>query len=457
MIELHYRSGTIIIKGDFPEQMRYLGFITYDPRIGFHRCLASNYGILKQFLESNKIAYLDNVLKPFQSKIELHKEFSLKDYQQEALDAWEMNKYKGIIVLPTGTGKTYIGIAAIAKLKVPTMIVVPTLELMDQWYAKIKEHFKVNVGRFGGGRKEIETITVVTYDSAYINAEILGDKFPLIIFDEVHHLPSEGFRQIALLSAAIYRMGLTATPEREDGLHELLPSLVGDIVYRRSVIEMKGKYVSPFELVRYYVELDDDEREKYEKLRDKFKSFFEERGIKLESLEDFYKLILQSGKDKKAREALIAWNEARKIALNAKAKLEVLEKILQRHRGDRIIIFTEFNSFARLISTKYLIPEITYKTPEQERELTMERFRKGIYKVLVTSKVLEEGIDVPSANVGIILSGSGSKREFIQRLGRILRPMKDKNAILYEIVTKNTSEVNVSYKRRSKLLSEAFE
>jgi superfamily II DNA or RNA helicase len=213
---------------------------------------------------------------------------------------------------------------------------------------------------------------------------------------------------------------------------------------------MTGKYLAPFEILRYYVSLNDEEKEKYEKYRSIFKRFFEDNGIQIKSLDDFYQMILRSGKDKKAREALLAWNEARKIALNASAKIEVLKEILQEHKGERIIIFTEHNKLAREISSNFFIPEITYKTPEKERILTMERFRKGIYNVLVTSKVLEEGVDVPEANVAIILSGSGSRREFMQRLGRILRPKANKTAKLYEIVTKGTTEVNVSYRRRIK-------
>lgn len=457
MLELTYSGGSIIIKGELPFSLKSLQYLVFDPRINTYRCYACMYRELKKSLLQNKIDHVDNVLRPIEGSIKQIKNLNLKDYQLEALEAWKSNENKGIVVLPTGTGKTYVGIAAIASIMTPTLIVVPTLELMDQWYNKIKEYFDVRIGRFGGGLKELEFITVITYDSAYINAEMLGNKFPFIIFDEVHHLPSEGYRQIALLSAAPNRLGLTATPEREDGAHEMLPSLVGDVVYRREVIEMKGKYLSPFEIVRYYVDLTEDERKLYEQLRTKFKRFFDESGIKLDSLEDFYQMILKSGKDRKAREALIAWNEARKLALGASNKLEMLSKILEKHRGDRIIIFTEYNSFAREISSKFLIPEITYRTPEKERIITMDRFRKGIYKVVVTSKVLEEGIDVPSANVGIILSGTGSRREFIQRLGRILRPMKDKNAVLYEIVTRNTNEVNISYRRRRRVLSEFFE
>ena len=447
MLELKYSGGTIIIKDDI--KLNFPDFVHYDPRIDCYRCYASKFSELEEFLKKNDVKYDAKVFDLPQGNFEVIKHVSLRDYQYEAIEAWDKEK-RGIIVIPTGAGKTYIALAIMAYLKVPTLIVVPTLELMEQWYSRIKEHFRTNIGLFGGGSKEIGYVTIITYDSAYINAELIGNKFLFIIFDEVHHLPSEGFRQIALLSASPYRLGLTATPEREDGLHELYPELVGEVVYRKSISEMTGKYLAPFEILRYYVSLNDEEKEKYEKYRSIFKKFFEDNGIQIKSLDDFYQMILRSGKDKKAREALLAWNEARKIALNASAKIEVLKEILQEHRGERIIIFTEHNKLAREISSNFFIPEITYKTPEKERILTMERFRKGIYNVLVTSKVLEEGVDVPEANLAIILSGSGSRREFMQRLGRILRPKANKTAKLYEIVTKGTTEVNVSYRRRIK-------
>ncbi len=102
------------------------------------------------------------------------------------------------------------------------------------------------------------------------------------------------------------------------------------------------------------------------------------------------------------------------------------------------------------INKALLIPSITYETPPKEREYNLEAFRNGIFTRMVTSKVLDEGVDVPEANVGIILSGSGSVREYKQRLGRILRMKEGKEAVMYEIVTTGTSEVGTSIRRHTK-------
>ena len=139
------------------------------------------------------------------------------------------------------------------------------------------------------------------------------------------------------------------------------------------------------------------------------------------------------------------------IALNASSKLKVLGDILRKHVGERILIFTEYNDLVYAISRRFLIPSITHKTPKNERVENLDKFRRGKYNILVTSKVLDEGVDVPEASVGIILSGTGSKREFVQRLGRILRKKGNKSAVLYEIITKATSEVAISRRRRTAL------
>ena len=163
---------------------------------------------------------------------------------------------------------------------------------------------------------------------------------------------------------------------------------------------------------------------------------------------DFQKLVLRSGSDPRAWEALRAQNEARRIAFNSRAKLEKLEELLEDHQGDRIIIFTRYNDLVYRISRRFLIPAITHKTGKDERQRVLRGFKEGIYRAIVSSQVLDEGVDVPEANVGIILSGTGSPREFIQRLGRILRPSPGKRAILYELVSSETGEVRTASKRK---------
>lgn len=446
MLELIYDRGTILLKTG--ELISLPEFFKFDQRVNCFRALAFRYRETVEYLEKARIYFRDKVLEISSTPIKPVREVRLRSYQKAALKAWENNGKKGIIVLPTGAGKTRIALAAIASVSAPTLIVVPTLELMDQWERRLARFFNCKIGRFGGGKKNLEVLTIATYDSAYIYAEKLGNKFMLIVFDEVHHLPSPGYRQIAELNAAPYRLGLTATPEREDGLHVDLSLLVGPIVYRLRPRHLAGRYLADFDVVKIKVKLKEDEKEKYKTLMEKYRKYLESRGIRLKSVKDFEKLVMKSGLDREAREALLAWREARKIAFNASQKIEVLKEILAKHRGDRVIIFAENNEVVRMISLRFLIPEITYKTGGEERKAIMEKFRKGEINVVVTSRVLEEGVDVPEANVAIVLSGTGSRREFIQRLGRILRPKEGKRAILYELVTSGTTETRISRKRR---------
>lgn len=446
-MKLEWSAGTILLRGSPPPSVA--PYFRFDPRVKGYRALAIQYRWIVEALREAGVEFEDDVLHPPQCKLQA-REVQLRDYQEEALERWMAGR-RGVVVLPTGAGKTMVALAAIARLACPTLIVVPTLELMDQWEEGVRRHLGVAPGRYGGGEKEVGCVTVATYDSAYVNAEFLGDKFELLVFDEVHHLPSPGYRQVAELSAAPWRMGLTATPEREDGLHELLPYLVGPVVYRRGVGEMAGKWLAEFDVVRVYAEMSPEEREEYERLTRTYRSFLRKRGLRIRGPRDFERLAALSVKDPEAREALLAWYRARRIALHASSKMEVLEELLARHRGDKVLIFAEHGDVVRRISSRFLVPEITYRTPEEERRAVMSAFRKGLVRAIVTSKVLEEGVDVPDANVAVILSGTASRREFVQRLGRVLRPREGKRAVVYEVVTSGTKEVEISRKRRKAL------
>jgi superfamily II DNA or RNA helicase len=158
---------------------------------------------------------------------------------------------------------------------------------------------------------------------------------------------------------------------------------------------------------------------------------------------------MRSGNDPRAREALLAKQRARRIMMNADAKVERLGRLLDRHREDRVIVFTAHTDLVYRLSERYLLPAITSETGAAERREILERFRDGTYSRVVTANVLDEGVDVPDANVAVVLAGSGSEREFTQRLGRILRPKADGGrALLYEVVSEETAEERVADRRR---------
>jgi superfamily II DNA or RNA helicase len=307
----------------------------------------------------------------------------------------------------------------------------------------------------GGGENTVSMVTVSTYESAYLQAEALGNRFMFIVFDEVHHLASPGYMQIAEMYIAPYRMGLTATYVRSDQRHELLPALIGDQVYCVKVEELAGEHLSPYTHQKIYVELTPEEQRVYDEGMNVFSSYLREKRIVLRSPEDFQKFIMATGRDRRAREALLARNRALKVALNSEAKLNQLAKQLEAYRDEKTLVFTLHNDLVYTISRRFLIPAITYQTPKEERREILDNFRSGDYRAIVTSQVLDEGVDVPDASVGLMLSGTGSTREYIQRLGRLLRKVEGKQAKLVEIVSKQTVEVRMSRRRREKTTGEA--
>jgi len=420
---------------------------SWDSRAGAYRAMALFYRDIIEYLKRSNVNYVDDALELLPTPY-LQCKVKLKNFQHEALKAWLDAGKRGIVVLPTGSGKTVIAVAAISELKTPTIVIVPTLDLVEQWQRVLTNEFNIEIGVYGGGENVLQPITVSTYDSAYLRAGELGNRFGLIIFDEVHHLPSTGFRHIAEMFAAPYRMGLTATYERQDGLHKDLPRLVGGKVYELSVEHLAGRHLSEYELEKLYVDLTLEEEEEYERLYKTFIDYLVKRNIILRTPHDFTKFIMRSGRDQKARQALLARNKALDIALNSQKKLDALENILLDQPTEPTIIFTQHNKLVHRIAQRFLIPYITHVTPKDERKEILDNFRAGKYRLIVTSKVLDEGIDVPDATQAIILSGTGSTREFIQRLGRILRKREGKKAKLIEIVTRNTAEMKMSSRRK---------
>ena len=277
--------------------------------------------------------------------------------------------------------------------------------------------------------------------------ERLGNRFGLVIFDECHHLPSSVHRYAAELSIAPFRLGLSATPERTDGGDALLEQLVGPFVFRRETHELAGEYLSDYTVVRLRVELNAEERAAYERERDIFRSFLRGKGIGLSSLHGWQMFVAASARSSEGRRAMLAYRESKRIALGTDSKLRVLSELLQRHRREKVLIFTAENEMVYRISRRFLIPSITHETGVKERRQWLEAFNKGEVLALATSKVLNEGVNIPDASIAVVLSGSGSTREHVQRLGRILRKLPDKQATLYEVVTQDTTEEQISRRR----------
>lgn len=422
-----------------------------DKRHHFLRTQPIHFSLIKRALHKQQtpftVAFDERPLLPYETTLSIEP----RPYQNEALTSWLAAGSAGVVVLPTGAGKTLVAAMAVQETHLWTLAVVPTLDLLQQWRTALASGLSLNleeIGIFGGGEKEMKPITIITYDSAALYPRELR-RFGLLIFDECHHLPAPTYRLIAESAFTPLRLGLSATPERSDMAHKDLDLLIGPEVYRRSPAELtEGHYLAVYQEVCIDIALSSEDEQRYTEQRRIYRSFLQRRHIILRSPEEFQqKVIFLSARDPEAREAMLAWREARNIAMNAPAKYAEIDRLLRLHAHDQVILFSEYNHVVDEISRRFCLPSITYKTPAEERRTILERFRTGQYTKVVTGRVLNEGVDVPDCRVAIIVSGNSTQREYIQRLGRVLRP-KAAQAVLYELVTTGTTEEEMSKQRR---------
>lgn len=449
MPSLSFVAGTLELR-DLPEAEQALlsSAWRWDARSRCHRAPAMDYADVVRVFVREKVEFDDRA----RSYVELERELRIRreprPYQREALAEWSKHGGRGVVVLPTGAGKSHVAVMAIAEKKRSALVVAPTLDLVRQWYDLLRTSFGGEVGIVGGGEHTVHPLTVTTYDSAHLHMEHLGARFGLIVFDECHHLPGPTYQLAAELCLAPFRLGLTATPDRADGREEALARLIGPVVSKKDIGELAGNFLADYETERVAVELDPDEREEYERERAIYVGFIRSQNIRMSSPQGWSDFIMRSARSAEGQKAMRAYRRQKEISFASRGKLDMVELLLHVHRGDRSLIFTQDNATAYQVSRRFLIPIITHHTKVRERSEILERFADARYSAVVTSKVLNEGVDVPDANVAIVMSGSGSVREHVQRLGRILRKRDGKRATLYELVSSETGETRVSERRR---------
>lgn len=372
---------------------------------------------------------------------------TLRPEQREAVDAWRNAGGRGMVIMPTGTGKTEVAMAIIAQSRVSTLIVAPVRDLMYQWHQRLHRRLGYDAGILGDAQRLVKPVTVTTYDSAYLHMGELGDRFGLIIFDEAHHLPGTSYRDAALLSVAPCRLGLTATPHRADGKEQDLAWLIGPSVYEQHISQAKGRSLADYNVVRIPVQLGQEERKKYDAAGEAIRSFLIAK--REEDKEYSWENVCgDAAKDPAARRIMQAYFLRKSIEDRAAEKLRILEDLFRLHAGERIIVFAGTNAMARDVSRRFLVPTLLAHSRKQERRIVLEGFSQGTFPVLVANRVLDEGVDVPEAKVAVVIGGQASPRQAKQRLGRILRRSGEAMATLYEVVVEDTKDVERSRTRR---------
>lgn len=446
---LRYEQGTLVLAASAEMWATRLPGFQLDPRTKNWRAPAFRYRDIVVTAVENKLPLLDEARAYQALHLTLKEAIVPREHQASALKAWRAQNSRGVVSLPTGAGKTILAVLAMVATQRPTLIVVPTIDLLLQWQAILQKYFGIPIGALGGGVRDLQAVTVATYDSAYLLIENIGNRFGLMIFDECHHLPSTQYQMIARAAIAPFRLGLSATVERTDGREELIYELLGGLCYEGQIRDMVERVLAPYDVVSVEVPLSEREKALYLQARGIYTQFLRKHRIDFSSPEGWQEFIRKAAILPGGREAMDAYREQKRLAQGAEGKLDELWRILQSHRTERVLVFTQDNTMAYHIGRTFFLPVLTHQTRPKERKRMLQAFREGEIDVMVTSKVLNEGVDVPEASVGVVISGSGTVREHVQRLGRILRHQEGKRAVLYEVISKDTSEYYVNKRRRN--------
>jgi DNA excision repair protein ERCC-3 len=336
----------------------------------------------------------------------------------------------GVVVLPCGAGKTVVALRAMSVARTHTLVLCNNQSAVNQWIREILDKTTLTedeVGEYTGENKQIKPVTVATYQvltwrrsktSDYEHMHLFRDhNWGLLVYDEVHLLPAPVFGATAELQGC-RRLGLTATLVREDGREADVFSLVGpkrfDLPWQ--VLEKRG-FVAEAKCFEIRVPFERADQASYERADE---------------------------------------TEKFRLASENPRKVAVVRDLAMRHVDDNVLIIGTYLDQLTEIARDLKAPLITGQTPQRERDLLFGKFRRGEIKRLVVSKVANFAIDLPDANVAIQISGSfGSRQEEAQRLGRILRP-KEKDALFYTVVTRDSKEQQFAVKRQLFLTEQGY-
>lgn len=446
-MNLLWDQGTLLLRG--AASASALPGVLWDPRVGAWRAPAFRHEEIASAAASANLSLEDRALALLPAPRPLA-DPDLRPYQEAALVAWELAGGRGLVALPTGAGKTRTAIAAIARTRSPTLILVPTRVLVDQWTGALRQAGAAEIGQYGDGERRLASITISTFASAVRHMGDLGNRFRLLIVDEAHHFGGRADEPLEMCTAQL-RLGLTATPP--EGAHlERLAVLIGPVVYRAAIEQLAGQFLAPFRLVTLSLPLSPSERQVWESecniWRPAVRRFF--TLTPEASWPDF---VRAAGQSDEGRRVLMAWRRARAMLRLTEAKSSVLGRLLDRHVQSRVLVFAPDAETAIEISRRQLIPAITADIGRAERTRILERFSTGKVRALASARVLNEGVDVPAADVAVILGGCQGDRAYVQRVGRVLRPEPGKEAFIYELVVEGTGELGRVEQNRRALAS----
>jgi superfamily II DNA or RNA helicase len=457
--EIRYRHGLAVVRhvSETPPGA------VYDPRADAYVAPGHRLPEIREWAAARGIVIHD--AEPDTLAPELFDPRKPREYQSDAVARWLAAGGRGSVVLPTGAGKSFVAILAIHRTGAGACVVAPTRALLAQWFGQLADAFGAErVGAYYGDEKDVRPITVTTYHSAFALLERWGSRFDLLVLDEAHHLcdavegGGRAWHDALQVAPASRRLGLTAT--YPDGQDSELIRLVGPVVYRRTVGEMADGELAGFALQRRFVHLSAEERARYDAASATYESFIEEKAYRdrYPDAGDAWKVFMaETRRSPAARRAAAAFRERERIVALPGAKLREAARLLRLFPAEQAILFCGDLDAAERVSRHFAVPLVSAGTPASERKQTLDAIASGEVRAVASVRVLDEGWDVPSAKLGIVLGDSsrGSPRQHAQRLGRLLRRQGDRVATLFEIVVADTHEFYASQKRKKGLRASA--
>lgn len=446
-MRLVFDRGTLLLL-EVPAQIdaRKLPGGLWDPRVRAFRWPARALPALRRMLDELAVPLSDEASGHRLDRPVPRTPIELRPYQRAALAAWDLADRRGLVVLPTGSGKTHLALAAIAHAGQSALCLVPTRVLLEQWVRATREVFGVEPGIFGDGEHSLGGITIATFESAWRHMDRIGGRFGLLVVDEAHHFGG-GMRDEALeMCTAALRLGLTATPPSQAALQRL-SELLGLVVFRLSVADLSGSFLAPFDNIVLHLDLDRGERAEYDQLTARFREALL-RFRRFHPGAGWDDFVRAAGRSDEGRRAIAAFHRTRKLLAFSSAKRRALAQILAAHPDTRTLVFVGDNETAYAVARQHLIMPLTCDIGRKERERALALFSAGTIRALVSAQVLNEGLDVPDAELGIVVAGHRGEREHVQRVGRLLRPRPGKRAQVYELVVRGSRDVREADRRQ---------
>jgi superfamily II DNA or RNA helicase len=334
--------------------------------------------------------------------VELHG-ITPRDYQEEGASLLRQN-VQGLVVLPCGGGKTYLGITAIAKLKRSTLVIVPTRDLVDQWTTDVRAVFQIEPSIFGAGKQQLGPLTIATADALIYHSDTDLSRFGFALYDEAHRVPAPTRRRLMGRLPARFRLGLTATPDREDGQSKIVKWMFGDVLLEKSVAEL-----------------------------------VEAGFLKLPRLEGIDTSFTYDFPNEPHWKDFSRLNKA---LIKDRGRNQIIADLVRREPNETWLVLSPSSKDHAKAIAAYLrrkgvdALDVTGDTSAGKRKKIMQSFRDNKLRVLAATSLADEGFNVKHLNRVILALPEGAKGRTAQRLGRIMRP-DGGDLIVYDLIDRN--------------------